>query len=79
MSSLNNIFKGDLRFNQIAISTKTVGTGLIVGLTECGQHYNPDVFQGFGVTEDIEHLKSTNARHHDVGNNKVRRLGLRHS
>jgi hypothetical protein len=63
-----------LRFYEITVGTKLVGARFIFGLTECSQHDDFNVFESFGISENIEHLKAANPRHHNVGNNKIRVL-----
>jgi len=40
-------------------------------LAESGQHDDLGVLELGGVTQNIEHFKARNTRHHDIGNDQI--------
>lgn len=71
MRCSHNVFKGNLGFYQVTVGAQGVGAGFVFGLAKGGEHDDLNIFEAVGITQDIEHLKTANAWHHDIRNNEV--------
>lgn len=58
-------------FNEVTVSPQGVGAGFVFGLAKGGKHNDLYVFETVGVAQNVEHFKTANAGHHDVGYDKV--------
>ena len=74
MNDTHDIFDPDLGFDEIAVGAESFAALALLFGRQSGHHDHFDVL-GFGRgMQDVEHIKTTDFRHHHIADDELRTL-----
>jgi hypothetical protein len=65
----DDVLDTDLGLYKVAVGTESYATGTLILAGERSHHDDFDVFGFGGGAEDVEHVKTTDFWHHNIGDN----------
>lgn len=71
MSCPYDVLEGYLGFDQVAVGAEVISARFIFGLSQGSQHNDFNILKLFGVTQDVQHFKAADARHHNVRDDQL--------